>query len=108
MPASKIARVKNGSAEVRFKIEVDTGAEADVVLTEVATETVDPSDFGMTAVQKDATVYDVATNDPNHSWQALWNKAEKQLVLTTEQGIKNYSGSLKGCILQAYGDGTLA
>ncbi|MGA8216718.1 MAG: hypothetical protein WB799_24245 [Candidatus Sulfotelmatobacter sp.] len=108
MPASKIARVKDGSGDVHFKIEVDTGADADVVLTEVATETVDPSDFGMTAVPSEATVYDVATIDPSHSSQALWNKSEKRLVLTTEQGTKNYAGSLERCILQAYRDGILA
>lgn len=106
MRGPKIARVKEDHGKIHFKIKSGSGAEADVVLTKVTEEIVDPSDFGN--VPHGATGYQVKTNEPDRMWQAMWDESEKRLLLTaTTNQINNYQGSLGQCILQAYEDGTL-
>jgi hypothetical protein len=105
----KITR-HDSPGESRFVFDTGSSLSVDVVLTTRAPETTDPARFGKPSLPAGSEVYDVGTNDPGYSAQALYDPSKGQLIISVDgpagQSPREFVGkSVDECVSRAYEGG---
>jgi glutamyl-tRNA synthetase len=95
---------------IRFEIWIGDGDEhvsADIIFHEAALQITDPSLFGKTAIPIGSESYEVETNSPNCTGNALWDPSSQTLVvrMSGNAAFREYQRpTLDSCVLAAYKD----